>query len=211
MTETTVSRSATTPRWARKGTVVLLTVALALVVFGTTTQTWLNVTLDPSDVRVAPLKVAGSKAATAVTALALVSLAGALAASIAGRVARWIIAVMIVISAAGIVSAGATVLADPLSAAQSAIASATGIAEGNADVQTTVFPVIAMVAGVLLALSAVVLLLAGRHWKQNTRYKSAAAAAASGTGEGTNAEHEASEDLDEIDSWDSLSRGEDPT
>ena len=69
---------------------------LALAVFGTTTQTWLTVHLDPQQLGQAVsgqdgLQVQGSKAATTVTALALVALAGGLAASIAGRIARWII------------------------------------------------------------------------------------------------------------------------
>ena len=69
---------------------VLLIAALALAVFGTTTQTWLTVHLDPQQLGQAGgaeggLQVQGSKAATTVTALALVALAGGLAASIAGK------------------------------------------------------------------------------------------------------------------------------
>ena len=39
-----------TPAWARKSTLVLLIAVLALAVFGTTTQTWITVTLDPNQV-----------------------------------------------------------------------------------------------------------------------------------------------------------------
>ena len=79
-----------TPAWARKSSLVLLIAVLALAVFGTTTQTWINITLDPDQVGQTAggqntLPVQGSKAATAVTALALVALAGGLAASIAGK------------------------------------------------------------------------------------------------------------------------------
>ena len=57
------------PAWARKSTVVLLIALLALAVFGTTTQTWMTVTLDPNQAGLAgagqgPLDVQGSKAAT---------------------------------------------------------------------------------------------------------------------------------------------------
>src|SRR5215218_11144229 len=115
-------KRAATPAWARKSTLVLLVAVLALAVFGTTTQTWMTVTLDPNQVGQAgaaqsALEVQGSKAATAVTALALVALAGGLAAAIAGRIARWIITGIIVLASAGIVAAAATVLADPLAAA----------------------------------------------------------------------------------------------
>ena len=101
MSGTTVkSTSPAVPRWARKSTLVLAIAALALAVFGTTTQTWLTVHLDPAQLGQAVnsqdgLQVQGSKAATTVTALALVALAGGLAASIAGRIARWIITALI--------------------------------------------------------------------------------------------------------------------
>jgi hypothetical protein len=45
-----VKKAAATPAWARKSTLVLLVAVLALAVFGTTTQTWMTVTLDPNQV-----------------------------------------------------------------------------------------------------------------------------------------------------------------
>ncbi|MEV7606734.1 Trp biosynthesis-associated membrane protein [Paenarthrobacter sp. NPDC089322] len=189
-----------TPRWARKSTLVLATIVLALAVFGTSTQTWVEVRLDPSVGAINELSVQGSKAANSVTALAVVALAAGLAASIGGKVARWIIAAIVALTAVGIVLAAATVLADPLGAAQGSIAAATGISGGQADVDTTFLPVIAIVAGALLAVCAVLLPFAGRYWKSRTRYDTAARAKERGEGP-----------VDEIDSWDSLSRGEDPT
>lgn len=195
-----------TPTWARKSTLVLLVAVLALAVFGTTTQTWITVELDLDQANHAGaaqnrLAVQGSKAATAVTALALVALAGALAAAIAGRIARWIITAIIVLAALGIVAAVATVMANPLTAAQGPIAAATGITGSQADVAVTAFPVLAVASGCLLALAALLLIPAGRYWKARTRYDAPAAgtpAAPAGP-------------VDEIDSWDRLSRGEDPT
>ncbi|WP_163163216.1 Trp biosynthesis-associated membrane protein [Arthrobacter sp. Alg241-R88] len=202
----TAKKSSGTPAWARKSTLVLLIAVLALAVFGTTTQTWMTVTLDPNQVGQAgaaqtALEVQGSKAATAVTALALVALAGGLAAAIAGRIARWIITAIIVLAATGIVAAAATVLANPLAAAQGAIAAATGITGSQAQVAVTAFPVLAVVAGCLLALAALLIIPAGRHWKTRTKYDAPAAGGAA-TPAGP---------VDEIDSWDQLSRGDDPT
>jgi uncharacterized membrane protein (TIGR02234 family) len=188
------------PRWARKSTLVLATTILALAVFGATTQTWIEVQLDPTGASNSDLHVQGSKAATAVTALAVVALAGGLAASIAGKIARWIIAVLVVLSAAGIILAAMTVLLDPLGAAQGAIAAATGVSGGQADASATAFPVVAIVAGALLAVCAVALPLAGRHWTSRTKYDA-----------GARGRKSTNEPVDEIDSWDSLSRGEDPT
>lgn len=194
------------PAWARKSTLVLLIAVLALAVFGTTTQTWLSATLDPNQVGQAgpaqePLKVQGSDAATTVTALALVALAGGLAAAIAGRIARWVIAAIIVLASAGIVTAAATVLADPPAAARGSIAAATGISGSSAQVAVTAFPTLAVVTGCLLALAALLIIPASRHWKPRTKYDApGTAGAAGGTGP-----------VDEIDSWDRLSRGDDPT
>ncbi|MEE9095705.1 Trp biosynthesis-associated membrane protein [Pseudarthrobacter phenanthrenivorans] len=194
-----------TPVWARKSNLVLLITLLALAAFGTTTQTWLTATLDPSLVGQAAaqsgIPVQGSKAATTVTALALVALAGGLAAAIAGKIARWVITAIIIVASAGVVTAAAAVLADPLAAAQGTIAGATGVSGSQAHVEVTAFPVLAVVAGCLLALAALLLLPASRYWKTRTKYDAPAAA-------GTAA---ASGPMDEIDSWDRLSRGEDPT
>jgi uncharacterized membrane protein (TIGR02234 family) len=195
-----------TPVWARKPILVMLIVLMALAVLGTTTQTWMNVHLDPAQLGQAVnsqdgLPVQGSKAATTVTALAFVALAGGLAASIAGRIARWIATGIIIAASAGIVTAALTVLADPLAASQGAIAAATGITGSNVQVSVTAFPALAVVAGLLLGLSALLVIPAGRYWKTRTRYDSAAAGrtpAASGP-------------ADEIDSWDRLSKGDDPT
>ncbi|WP_211878599.1 Trp biosynthesis-associated membrane protein [Pseudarthrobacter albicanus] len=209
---------ASAPRWARKSTLVLLIAALAMAVFGTTTQTWLTVHLDPAQLGQAVssqdgLQVQGSKAATTVTALALVALAGGLAASIAGRVARWIITAIILLAAAGIVSAAAIVLADPLAAAQGSIASATGISGSSVQVDVTAFPAAAVVTGCLLGLGALLIVPAGRFWKNRTKYDAPAAGAATGSGtRGAGARAlPADGPPDEIDSWDRLSRGDDPT
>lgn len=200
---TVKSTSPVVPRWARKATLVLVIAALALAVFGTTTQTWLTVQLDAGQlgqgVSRDGLQVQGSKAATAVTALALVALAGGLAAAIAGRVARWIITAIILLAAAGIVAAAGTVLADPQAAAQGSIAAATGISGGNVKVALTAFPVLAVVAGVLLGLGALVIVPASRYWRSRTKYDAAAVKAGTAG------------PADEIDSWDRLSRGDDPT
>lgn len=200
------SKAASTPAWARKSTLVLLVAVLALAVFGTTTQTWITVTLDPDQVGQAgsaqtALEVQGSKAATTVTALALVALAGGLAAAIAGRIARWIIIAIIVLASAGIVGAAATVLADPLAAAQGSIAAATGVTGSTAEVSVTAFPAIAVAVGVLLALGAMLIIPAGRHWKSRTKYDARATGGTPAT----------AGPVDEIDSWDRLSRGDDPT
>ena len=192
-------------RWARKGTVVLAAIAASLAAFGTTTQTWLHVRLPQGDVQTPDIAVVGSEAAVAVTALALVGLAAALAASIAGRVARIVAAALLALSGAGIAIACAAVLADPYAAASSSIGEATGQVGQDAAVGATAFPALGLACGVLMAAAAVWLIVAGRHWRTSRKYSAAAGprkADGSPSDRGT---------VDEIDSWDQLSRGTDPT
>lgn len=169
-------------RSTRRGFVVMGIVLIALVAFGSTTQAWLTVRLPQEAVQTPDLSVAGSDAATPVTAFALVALAAALAVSIAGRVARWIVAVILVLAGAGIALSSASVALDPDAAAEPAIGAAIGVSglEG-ADASATPMPWLAVVAGVLLVLAAVWLVLAGRTWGVNRRYD----AGASGTARST--------------------------
>ena len=104
-----------------------------------------------------------------------------------------------------LVGAAAVVIADPLAAAQGSIAAATGITGSDVKVDVTVFPVLAVVAGALLGLSALLIIPAGRYWKSRTKYDTAAT---SGPAGGSAAP---AGPADEIESWDRLSRGDDPT
>ena len=192
-------------RWQRKGTVVLAAVVMSLAAFGTTTQTWLTARFPGTRVQTPDVSVPGSDAATAVTALALVALAAALAASIAGRIARIVIAVLLAAAGIGISAASLTVIANPAGAASAAIGEATGQIGGEAAVGITVFPYLGAAAGVLLLLTAVWLLAAGRSWAASKKYVPATERQADGM------PSDRAGSVDEIDSWDQLSRGNDPT
>jgi hypothetical protein len=121
---------------------------------------------------------------------------------------------------------------DPQGAAAGAVGTATGMPAVAGTYTVLAWPWIAAAAGVWMALAGVVLFVAGRGWKGSRKYAPAPAAsgtaassntgpsgtAASGTagpdaGSPTKSAGQApdSERLDEIDGWDSLSRGEDPT
>lgn len=205
-TELPVSGSAHTsavrvPAWKRKSILVLLMIAAALAVFGTTTQTWIHVAIAPGEVATTDLDIPGNKAAVAVSALALVALAGALATTIAGRVARIIAAAVVFLAAVGVVAVALGIYADPVTAAMAEVGLATGI-EGQASAATaTLFPVLAAAAAAILALGALLVIVFGRSWMVRTKYDAAKDSSAATS----------SEPVDEIDSWDQLSRGEDPT
>ncbi len=190
------------PVWKRKSTLILLAVLAALAVFGTTTQTWIHVTFGQGAVQQAALNIQGSKAAVAVSALALVALAGALAATIAGRVARIITAAIVLLGAVGIIAVVLGVLADPSAAAMAEVGKATGVVGVASNATTTWFPVAAVAASAVLATAAALMLWAGRGWAVRTRYDAGPSSApkpAPGA------------PIDEVDSWDRLSRGDDPT
>ncbi|WP_299165143.1 Trp biosynthesis-associated membrane protein [uncultured Arthrobacter sp.] len=192
-----------TPAARRKGVVVLATVIAALAAFGSTTQTWLSVTLPQTAVQTPTIEVPGSDAATAVTAFALVGLAAALAVSIAGRTARWIIAAILTVAGAGILVSSLAVAGDPAASAAPAIGEALGVtSQDGVSVTATPMPWLAAVAGILLVACAVWLLIAGRGWRAARRYETTA---------GRRQAPKADANADEIDNWDSLSRGEDPT
>ncbi|KAD3633055.1 hypothetical protein GD627_09430 [Arthrobacter yangruifuii] len=242
--------STTTPRWGRKGTVIMGTVLLAALAFGTTTRTWLNVTLPATGVVTPDVAVSGSDAATAVTAFAVVGVAAALAAGIAGRIARWIIAVIVTVSGVGVAVSSYRIISDPLQGAAGAIGKAIGVSSAEGTVaELTAMPYAAVVIGILIALAGIWLALAGRYWTTSRRYAPAAEPGAAGTdagttdagtdGAGTDApdtdarrtgsaagsrpgttaaapadpgkDSAAGPPVDEIDSWDRLTRGEDPT
>jgi uncharacterized membrane protein (TIGR02234 family) len=200
-TEQPHTSAKSTPFWQRKATLILLAVVAALAVFGTTTQTWIHVAISQGQVAQTDLDIPGSKAAVAVSALALVALAGSLATSIAGKVARIVTTVIVLLAAGGIIAVVLGILADPATAAMTEVGAATGIEGQPSDATTTLFPVLAVVAAVVLALAALLVLWFGRTWSVRSKYD-AAKPATSG---------EKSGPIDEIDSWDQISRGEDPT
>ncbi|MDJ0314687.1 Trp biosynthesis-associated membrane protein [Arthrobacter sp. H35-D1] len=187
--------------WQRKAPLILLAVLAALAIFGTTTQTWIHVSIGQGEVAQSDLNIPGSKAAVAVSALALVALAGALATSIAGKIARIVTAMIMFLSAAGIVAVVFGIVADPAGAAMAEVGVATGIEGEAANATTTFFPVLAIVAALVLAVASLLVLFFGRSWNVRTKYDAARPAQAGGPAEA----------VDEIDRWDQLSRGEDPT
>lgn len=192
------------PRGQRRGTVVLVIVAVALLAFGTTTQTWLEVRLPEEAVQTPDLAVPGSEAATPVSAFALVALAAALAVSIAGRVARWFVAAILLIAGGGILLTSIRIALDPAAAAAPAIGEAIGITGGaGASATATALPWLAAGSGLLLAAAAVWVALVGRHWERARRYERTTGPAP--------AARAASSHATDIDSWDRLTHGEDPT
>ncbi len=203
-----MSTAASSRVWKRS-TVVLVAVLLSLAAFGATTQTWLSIQLPQTAVKTPPIDVPGSDAATAVTAFALVGLAAALAISIAGRILGWVITVVLFVAGIGIAWSSAAIMSEPATAAQVAIGKAIGVTDSSAaSISVTPFPLVALIAGSLLSVTAVWAAVAGRRWAASRRYS---AQAGGGPESQLSRDPHESGARDDIDSWDQLSHGQDPT
>ncbi|RLQ86539.1 peptidase [Mycetocola zhadangensis] len=169
------------------------------------TQQWLTVTLTEPGVE--PLPVDGTVAAPALAALALAALALAAALAIAGTAFRYILGALQVLLGGSIVLSAILVFTDPVGAAEPAVTDATGIAGAEsvaAIVETAVLtacPVLTLVFGVLTALAGVGIVATARRWPRSSKKYSAVRVEPVATAEMPDA----------VDSWDELTRGDDPT
>lgn len=193
-------------RRARSMAVLGMLLAGALGVLAST-QTWIDVTL--ADGAQQTLAVPGSDAVPVLTPLSLAALALGAALSIVGPVLRYVFGALGVAIAAFVGVATAQVLfTSPVSATAATVSEATGIsgldavADLVAQTSLTPWPAVTLVAQVLLAAAGVFTLATARRWRTGSgrKYRSGTAAAA-----------DASRPHDAIDSWDDLSRGDDPT
>ncbi|GAA3221456.1 Trp biosynthesis-associated membrane protein [Oerskovia jenensis] len=230
------ARSPRSWRLARRSSILLL-LLLGGGALAAAAPTWLRTSgatpLDP-DVLV---QVAGTTAAPGVGAGALVVVASALALGLVGRIGRWL--VLLVTAASGVVVAAsaAAVLRDPTQAARTAVAEATGVTDMTSDIVLTPWSYVACAVGVLVVLVALWAAVSSPSWvRVSTRHEivrpeaapsaaphggsakvpAEATSPATGTSTATVAGTDAGVDPgdegpDEQETWDSLTRGEDPT
>lgn len=170
------------------------------------TQTWLDVTVTGgvSD----SLVVSGAAAVPVLAPLSLATLALGIALSIVGPVMRYVFgALMVAIAVVLGILTGAILLARPVAAVAAAVTTATGIS-GDAvgqlveTISSTPWPPVTLVAWVLLLAAGILTLTTAHAWR--------------GTGRRfrTGPSRRAVPDdvpLDAVDSWDDLTRGDDPT
>ena len=158
----------------------------------------------------APIAVSGQAASPALAALALAGLALAGALAIAGPGIRVVLGVLAVVLGGCILLASGVSLGDPVAAVAPAVAEATGVtgAEPTAalvrSATATPWPIVAVVGGILVAASGVLVLATGTRWPVSARRYRGARLAADGRGAVSGADRA-------IDDWDELSRGDDPT
>jgi hypothetical protein len=192
---------------ARSLAVVLILAAGALGVIAST-QTWLSVTIEDGARDLLP--VSGAAALPVLAPLSLTALALGAALAIAGTVLRYIFGVLTVVIAVVLgIATGTIVFTAPVSAVVSAVTEATGIAglEAVGDLVTAVsmtpWPPITLAACVVLLGAGALILATAHRWPgAGRKYRTDARDAPEG---------ESSRRADAIDSWDDLSRGQDPT
>jgi uncharacterized membrane protein (TIGR02234 family) len=181
------------------------------------TQTWLTVTLD--DGAGHGLTVAGASAMPVLAPLSLAALALGAALSIVGRVVRIVFgALTVVIGALVAWQAAVIALALPTAAVAATVTEATGIT-GQAGVdalvahiEPTPWPAITVVVGGLLVVAGVFTLITSPRWQgSGRRYRTAESANGRVASGPSRLGAAGSRPHDAIDSWDDLSRGEDPT
>ncbi len=183
-------------------------VVLALLVGGGAavaagSRTWVEAS-SAADGPLGPLgaQVTGAQAAPLVTAAALVALAAGGALALSGRVTRLVALVLGALAGIGVLVPTVAVLTSPAGAALRGLAEGSGVF-GGIDPQgvratTTAWPVVALVAGVVVVVAATAGLTQARRWDAVTRFESPGSAPVrAGTSPG--------------DDWDALTRDEDPT
>jgi len=206
---------------------VLAASGLALLAW---TQTWVRVEVAGTAAS-SHLSVTGSTAAPAVTALALAGIALAGALTIAGRVIRMVLGALAALLGLSVVIAALTPVLDPAAASAPAVTAVTGVAGQDAiradiaQAAITFWPWVAVLGGVLLAVTGIGVLVTGARWPGPTRRYQARFAPADGAaarrlaaGGAASAENlpvdtvpEPGAGTDAVGDWDQLSRGEDPT
>ncbi|KQO64744.1 Trp biosynthesis-associated membrane protein [Curtobacterium sp. Leaf261] len=191
----------------RRPLVVVIGILVTGVVLLAWTQTWFTAHLDATSATATTVTADGSVAATSYSALAIASLAVLLAMTIAGRVVRIVLGAVEVLLGIGVVVTGVSALADPVRAASGSIGDVTGVSDLTAirgvvtRIDTTVWPIVGIAGGVLVALLGVVVLVVQRSWPGPSRKYGAT----------TSRTRPADQPRDAVVDWDDLSAGVDPT
>lgn len=190
---------------------VVVTLAAGALGVLSSTQTWLTVTLGGAAGRT--LDVSGAAAIPVLAPLSLAVLALGAVLSIVGVVLRYLLGALTVAIGAilGWLTA-AVAFTHPTSAIAGTITAATGITGVDAvdglvaHIESTPWPFVALVGWVVLVAAGVLTLATAHRWRgSGRRYRTDATTPAAAPAVSSSRPHDA------IDSWDDLSRGEDPT
>ncbi|MET1015706.1 MAG: Trp biosynthesis-associated membrane protein [Leifsonia flava] len=184
--------------------VIVVGAALALLA---ATQQWFTLTVASGAGGSTELAVSGAVAAPALSALAFAALALAAALAIAGPFIRIVLGVLGVLLGGSVILSTTLALGDPVAAGASVVTGATGVSGSDSvhelvsSVGGSAWPVLALVAGIVIALGAIGVLVTTRRWPASARKYQAVRLEST----------EVSAKDRAVDEWDELSRGDDPT
>lgn len=184
-------------------TVLVMLLGGALALIGST-QTWVTATGFEA-AHISGVQLSGQEASPVITAMSLVTVAAGAALSIARHVGRWIVGCVAILGALAIGFTTINVIVDPLAAATQKIAETagtTGTAEVVGNIDVSLAPWLSILGAVIALTGGIIALTLGSRWPVSKTKKYDAAGATQVDPDGQ---------LDEIDTWDELSRGEDPT
>jgi disulfide bond formation protein DsbB len=188
---------------ARSLAVVTILGSGALGLIGST-QTWVVATLADGE-----LPVPGSSAVPVLQPLMLTSLALGLVLTLVGRVLRYALGALAILVGGAVAALSLPMLTDPpLSSVAPAVTEHTGLAGAEAvasvvlGVAATPWPLVTLIAAIVILAAGIAVLATAHAWARGgRRYATAAQPAA----------RDEAASLDAVDSWDELSRGDDPT
>lgn len=187
----------------RSMTVLVLLLGGTLALIGST-QTWVTATGFEAT-HITNVELSGQEASPVITAMSLVTIAAGAALSIARNVGRWIIGCVAILGALAIGSTTINVIFNPLNAAAQKISESTGTTATTdvaGDIEVSLLPWLTVLGAVIVLAGGIIALTYGSRWSlgKTKKYDISGPTPVDDDGQ-----------LDEIDTWDELSRGEDPT
>lgn len=194
---------AAAPRRSTRGRWTAAVVLLAAAVGACAAAPWVTAT-GASPLGDVTLRAAGSAAAPAVPATALVLAAAGAAIPLAGRVGRWLVALVVALGGLAVAASAVAVVVDPAGVAAQAAASRTGVDHLVGTPDVTAAPWVAALVGAVAVALAAGLVRASARWPvASRRYEGAPGRPV--------APPRADDEPDRQSDWDALTRGTDPS
>lgn len=189
------------PSFSSPGRVMLASLLAAGAAFASTLPVWIRAEVT-TVLETSTLEISGADAASAVSALSLVAFAAAIAIRITGPKLKKFVSALMTLVGAGIAVSALGVYRNPQAAASSEVSAATGTTAAANFYEVTALPWLAVTAGVLVVLCGIWAFVASSGWTVGHKYDRSAARAQ---------RVKTAAEVDDIDAWDSLSEGIDPT
>lgn len=189
------------PNFSTPGRVMGASLLAAGLAFASTLPIWIRAEVT-TVLETTTLEISGADAASAVSALALVALAAAIAVRFTGPKLKKVVSALMVLVGLGIAVSAVGVYRNPQAAAATDVSAATGTTAAANSYLVTIMPWLAVVGGLLVIACGVWAFFASSYWAVGRKYDRAAARAQ---------RISTVDEVDDIDAWDSLSEGQDPT